>query len=267
VGKHRVVKAIKIGKLNEVKQILEQEPDLVNRDLKWNWGIFSMSARIILHIAAYNEQSEIVKFLIAEKGMDPNKIGCGGITPLHDAVTGNGWKTLKAARVLLEQGADQNSKDNKGRTSYNYCALDSRSLFHSICQEQLNKKDLAEQEKEKQQAQEATAKEDAARINGIWTKSSFPNEVIYERDLPQQQLRLREIFNFDAKSWKSITKDLQDGQMSQETKSFDEIADKASLQEAEAQLAKFGARIIPAETASVRREPENYGLLKKGVLR
>ena len=64
-----------------------------------------------LHSAAGNGHEAVARLLL-EAGADPNTKGIYGGTPLHDAAYGH----ASVARLLLEAGADLNAKDNEGET-------------------------------------------------------------------------------------------------------------------------------------------------------
>lgn len=66
----------------------------------------------LLHFAAFHDNPEMVKLLIAHKAPLNAKTD-SGFTPLHTAAYLN---SISAAKVLLQAGADLNAKDGKGRT-------------------------------------------------------------------------------------------------------------------------------------------------------
>lgn len=66
-----------------------------------------------LHYAAIGDSLDIAKLLI-EEGIDPNIIcSLGGITPLYLAAQNN---SPKVAKLLIDNGANIEAKDNQGRT-------------------------------------------------------------------------------------------------------------------------------------------------------
>jgi len=73
----------------------------------------SRYARItLLHLAAWNNEHELVKLLL-EFGADVNAKNIRGWMPLHIAVQEN---AAEAARLLIEHGASVNAKDEDGLT-------------------------------------------------------------------------------------------------------------------------------------------------------
>ncbi len=186
------------------------------------------------------------------------------VTPLHQAVNA---EAFDAAKVLLELGANPFITDVNDQTPFNRCKdATAKELLQSVYQEQQRKEELARQEQKKQRLEEQE-KEIAARIEGEW-KPVSDHEIMFERELPGQSLRLREFFDFSAKSRRSLTNDLQNGQMSQETKYFSELPDeaRAMIDQARAQLDKVygGAtpeKAPPAETRNPERQ--DFTLVQK----
>ena len=70
--------------------------------------------RTPLNFAAtgFRDDPRVARLLI-ERGADPNTRDCNGFTPLHDA---SGGGRIEVARVLIELGANVDLKDNTGRT-------------------------------------------------------------------------------------------------------------------------------------------------------
>ena len=64
-----------------------------------------------LHLAAFNDNVELVSFLL-DRGANPNMRDCGGDTPLHNAVYRNSWK---CAQRLLDGGAYGHIENNKSQ--------------------------------------------------------------------------------------------------------------------------------------------------------
>lgn len=100
--------AIKEGKLQQVKSLLETQPDLIKMDLGGGAGL--------LHLAAHYGQQEIGVLLI-KRGIDPNGADTYGRTALHYAF---GKKNLIFSKMLIDNGADINCRNVWGRTlAYN----------------------------------------------------------------------------------------------------------------------------------------------------
>jgi len=97
-------KAVQTGDLENVKTLLDKNPDLVNAKDKNNYSP--------LHYAASLGHKEIGKLLI-EKGSEINSKDYIGQTPLHLAGVS---KRKEIVELLLENGAKTEIKDAYGRT-------------------------------------------------------------------------------------------------------------------------------------------------------
>ena len=122
--------AAKAGDLEKVKALLKVSPDLVNsRDDKYS--------RTPLHLAALRGNKDIAELLLANKAdvnakdtnnyvsqlpnglvlssdTDKDNRDPGGWTPLHEAAFGGNYDV---AKLLLDNKADANVKDNDGATA------------------------------------------------------------------------------------------------------------------------------------------------------
>jgi len=96
--------ASKTGDLNTVKLLLSADHDLIDSS--------NDDGMTVLHVAAYNNQPNIVEYLIAE-GADINPRSGSGSTPLHGAAY---YGFIDIARILIENGCDPNLKNNGGYT-------------------------------------------------------------------------------------------------------------------------------------------------------
>ncbi len=103
------------GDLNEVKALIEKDPDLVNARDK--------DGRTPLHWACRGVHLEVVKYLV-EKGADVNAEDSNKIVPLHSLATRN---SAKAIAVLLDNGAHVDAKDYGGGTALHYAAMSDAS--------------------------------------------------------------------------------------------------------------------------------------------
>ncbi|HZD58591.1 MAG TPA: sigma-70 family RNA polymerase sigma factor [Anaerolineales bacterium] len=146
--------ALKIGDIEQVKELVRNDPDLLGERTEWglasegyywplgitalHWaagiGDFELASFLLdqgaeveaqkgdktpLHIAALMRQPEIAKLLIT-RGADVNSRTSLGHTPLHFAVMRN---HLEIAGSLLERGAKLELADQKGRTPADWAAI------------------------------------------------------------------------------------------------------------------------------------------------
>jgi uncharacterized protein len=101
-----VHEAAAFGDLTRVRELVEAEPELVNRtsaDGHWPLGL-----------ACFFVQPQIVDYLL-EKGADVNAASQNNqrVTPLHAAASS---RSVSIAGMLLENGADVNARQNGGFT-------------------------------------------------------------------------------------------------------------------------------------------------------
>lgn len=92
------------GNLEQLKSLLKESPELIN--------IKDAQGYTLLHKAAYNNHSEVVKYLISA-GAEISAPAGNGSTPLHGAAT---YGHLNIVEILLENGADISSRNSSGFT-------------------------------------------------------------------------------------------------------------------------------------------------------
>ncbi len=108
-----MVMAATLGDLTKVQTALNFKLDINGFNSK---GITALMA------AAYDEQEEMIKFLIA-KGADTNAKNNEGKTALMMAFRFYNKKVKETVELLLAKGADVNKKDNNGWTALIYASL------------------------------------------------------------------------------------------------------------------------------------------------
>lgn len=146
--------ALKIGDIEQVKELVRKDPALLGERTEWglasegyywplgitalHWaagtGNLELASFLLdqgatmdaqkgdktpLHIATLMRQAEIIELLIA-RGADVNPQTTQGHTPLHFAVM---RRYLEIARILLERGAKPEIADKEGRTPADWAAI------------------------------------------------------------------------------------------------------------------------------------------------
>lgn len=172
-----------------------------------------------LHIAAGGSMDKLVFFLV-ENGADVNVKGEGGNTPLHvSAVNGNG----NIAYYLLKNAANttivNNNMDTPAQASERYYPRISAMLKGKTMPE----------------SGEGTVAPEAWRLTA-------ENEVARVIEKPSIGYRVTEIFNFNARLYTQIARNIETDAESQTVKGFAEIDDGTALQAAQEALSQLGGR-------------------------
>jgi uncharacterized protein YfcZ (UPF0381/DUF406 family) len=229
---HKIAKAVKTGNLEELKKLLEEDPPAIHR----TYSTWSVTDVPLLNLAAYYNEPEIVKFLI-DRGQDINKKG-GGYkrTPLHYAA---GADAYQAVDVLLDLGADASLTDAVNKAPYqisqNKGTADVLLTAYNEC---FRKVDSGEQVIVKPAVEKVRETTAAA---STWKPGVTNEEIIFQRDMPELNLRLTETFNFAADLRILVASNLETGYLSQpETKLFSEIP--KMVEQAREELSKLNAK-------------------------
>ena len=103
---------IKNDDMENVKEILEKNPELINEVDEYSISI------LMYAVSDYNKPNiEMVKYLL-EKGANVNYRNRAGVTPIHYAM-GN-TKNNNVIKILLDYGADVYAINDIGGTVENY---------------------------------------------------------------------------------------------------------------------------------------------------
>jgi len=94
----RLLTAAEEGKLEMVRELLQEYPDLV--------GYKDKDGYTALHRASYTDNQVIVRFLIS-KNSKIDEVTGDGWTPLHSACH---WNSFNAVRELVDNDADVNAR-------------------------------------------------------------------------------------------------------------------------------------------------------------
>ncbi len=101
---HEIHDAVESGELERIKTLLTEHPDYLELKLE--------NGQSPLSVAAYNNQPDILKYLI-ESGADVSVASGSGSTPLHGAAY---YGFLECVKLLVESGADVNIANRGGYT-------------------------------------------------------------------------------------------------------------------------------------------------------
>jgi hypothetical protein len=102
--------------LTIVRQLLNWHVRTDLKDTNGDDALMGAASAFCYQPSAREAQAQIIKLLIAN-GANPNLHDDSGLTPLMALTT---YGNMKAARVLLDAGAQADAKDNKGMTALDY---------------------------------------------------------------------------------------------------------------------------------------------------
>jgi hypothetical protein len=134
-----ILKASRIGDLNKVRSLVNENPDLVfikEKQSTVSMGSFLISSWNVtpLHYAAWKGHKDIVEFLLANKA-EANAKDSRGYTPLHyAAATGN----ADVVGVLLSYKADVKAPTSDGLTPISIAMSKNRQDAAQLIQQQIN---------------------------------------------------------------------------------------------------------------------------------
>lgn len=174
-----------------------------------------------LHFAATVRSGAALKLLI-ERGAEVNALDDIKRTPLHYAAVRGDADMIK---TLLAAGAQVNLKSGSGKYPWHYA----EATGHDYLAQMLK----AEGQKQRREEEKAKAAAEPWSLLG-------PDRVSQTTVEKKIGYRLTEIFNFGARTYTKIARNLQSGSEGVTVKSFDEFPDKALLEQAHDNLLRLG---------------------------
>lgn len=202
------VNGIRSGRVDYLRIFLNLHPEMLEKSFSWDGGRGAAIA-----CAAQHNQTEVIRFLVEEKGVDVNFNDVSGWRPLHDAAYA---KSYEAAALLLSLGADPAIKRDDGRDTVEFCQSDEVQALIDPSYEE---------------------KRRAERIAGTWSCAT-PKEVKHTYEMPDEGYRLTDVFNFETRHFRSIVESSRG--VSHTIRFFDEIPDRTILHQAFQKLKELG---------------------------
>ncbi|MCE9507444.1 MAG: ankyrin repeat domain-containing protein [Alphaproteobacteria bacterium] len=174
-----------------------------------------------LHYAAAYSDKETVIPLLVKKGANINTVDDRGQTALHCAADYSKFPSVKA---LVACGADANIRDNRGNRPEDLAKSNGRDGIANFLREK-------------------TAP--APVVKSGWQLTA-PDEIVFTAEKAAAGYCLTEIFNFNARIYTQIARNLKSGAESQTVRFFDEFPDKKILEQAHQQLTQLGGKAAAA---------------------
>jgi hypothetical protein len=236
-SKPKAIKLVDREDVDGLRKYLAKHPSLL--DEKYDWGNY---AGTLLHYAAYMNKPAVVELLVTEKKMDADShVNVSNKwTPLHHAETARAYR---AAARLLALGASTDIPNAGGATTADFAGSAAvQKILDPLYEDKARQKAEAARAQEQQRATETAAQEKAslsARAVGTWTLTGSA-EVTHEYDLPDGSHRLKDIFNFQTRIWRSLVTDLKTSALAQNIVFFDGVPDPALLHAAFQKLKALG---------------------------
>ncbi|MEZ0261421.1 MAG: ankyrin repeat domain-containing protein [Alphaproteobacteria bacterium] len=171
-----------------------------------------------LLIAAKNGQGDIVRALV-EHGADINARNAAGETALH-LVAAKGHANL--VKYLMDKGADITAANINMNTPADVAEKDFPRIADMI--------------------KGVTAAPSVPAVPSDWSLTE-PDEVARVKDKTLIGYRVTEIFNFSARLYTQIARNLETRAESQSVKGFTELGDGAAVEAAHAALVKLGGKV------------------------
>lgn len=174
-----------------------------------------------LHYAATIKSAVALKLLI-ERGADVNALDNAKRAPLHYAAVRGDAEMIK---ILLAAGAHVNILSDSGRFPWRYA----EEAGHDYLAQCLK----AEGQKQRQAVEKKKAADEPWALLG-------EDRIAHTTVEKQIGYRLTEIFNFSARTYTKIARNLQSGAEGVMEKSFDEFSDKTMIEKAHDNLTRLG---------------------------
>lgn len=257
------IDVIRKGNLNKLRKMLEKKPELLDMGHSEAWfkwpdgrGKGYSSSGNILHMAAFFNQPEIIKFLVNEKSMNinqPNRFSRR--TPLHYACQYGGFES--ASLLFSQLGADSTLRCSAGTG----CELSEderiKALLLPSYEAQMQQEEAERQERDAERLVQERA-EAEKRIVGTWEINPSTSEIVHEHELPGGEFHVTDAFNFATGRFTSIFKELGSGNVSPKDHFFkpEEVSGNPALSEAFSKLQELTGN-LPA--AKLRLRTVNKG--------
>lgn len=237
----KLCKAIENGNLARVRDLVEEKGANIH---------LSHYSRTPLSYAAWYGRSNILQYLL-EKGADVNPPQAYS-SPLIDAVRDGG---MSGFNMLLQAGAKVNYANDSGYTALHQAAERGRlSMVKALIEhgaeasatteQGLTALDLALKADRKDVVRylDELYKTSVNRIDDDWRREG-QDELVHISDKLAARCRVTEIFNFRARTYTQIVRDLDSGQQSHALRTFSECHDMPVLLEAAERMRSFGVEV------------------------
>lgn len=222
--KNHMASAAAEGDVAAVRALLDEGLD-VNAEV-------GEGAATALHIAARKGRKEVVSLLL-ERGAKVDALKNYEWAPIHDATYYGHFDVVVA---LLKAGADPNLRTSEGRTAYGWAVAREHPEVAEILSPYMKKTVQLAAEHDLKTGEDKPAKADG------WNVLS-PQQIARIETHAQLGYRLTDIFNFRDRERLRIVNNLDTRADQVESRSFDDFADKAALEEARVELQNRGGNV------------------------
>jgi len=218
------IEAVECQDIDSVREILKEKPEYLYEDFELN----NIKESDLFFIALYN----IISIIEAPLKVKKHPIG----------------KTIE----VFEREIDLAEAYKNGKYISSLSRLKGTEPANSMAKKAIDfHYDMMAREETYQKAKEKSQ-------DNIW-RSDRPKEIIYEYRLANNRYRITNIFNFNSRQWKTITKDLKDGHIAQETKSFNDFINKEAIHQARLKLnydfgENIGAELVDIKTTLKKKD-------------
>lgn len=206
---------------SRIEKFIRLGADVNIPDMEGDWPIH----------AAIDKSSVDLMRLVIERGADINQRDKDGRTPLHRAISRSGRNDLVLA--LLEMGADPTIADKDNKTPAALAVEEGHVALAAV----IRGEDLTARGRE-------AVDEDGWALLG-------PDEVAHVTPKSKVGYRMTEIFNFSARTYTQVMRNLDTGSESLMVKSFYSVAEGDLISKAQEALVRLGGN------------PPEHGFAKK----